>query len=154
MMYDFGLCPNCQGEITLRPFFIPGRPEQEFVWWARCPDCAHLTTRPSKALAEQEDADEWAFMVALKAYLDKMGKAELPFRQPRPSGKPPAKGDCTHDCRTCVHFAHKGEFGMTGAGEAIYCMEKQAFLVDRRARTICNQNKDCADWVPVLEGSE
>lgn len=141
-------CPQCGGEITQKPVFPDGK--ECCIWVGRCAHCGHTVATPGQG-ADSDDVGEC--IAKYKAEERELAIATAEFaKRITPCGEP-ANGDITHRCRTCVHYAHKGGFGLSGSGSAIYCQEHKQFLVDWKARPTRNENDDCPDWAPVIEGA-
>lgn len=138
-------CPTCGGEITQKPVFPEGK--ECCVWVGKCAHCGHTVATPGQGA----DSDDVAECIAkYKAEERELLIATIEFSKRIIPRGVPANGDTTHKCETCVHYAMKGGFGLSGSGEAIYCTEYKQFLIDNRCRLLRNQSNDCEQWCPVI----
>jgi len=148
---QFQDCPTCGAELAMRQMFLPGRPDDQFVWWDRCTNCGGLLIQPSKAIAASDDDRRITaeFAAAIREYEQEERRADADACQhPRPCGKAPT--DDRHRCINCAYVCQKGRPSQGGGvAMGLWCGYRNEFVCDWKGRRVLNPDDDgCPDWFP------
>lgn len=146
-------CPTCGAELALRQMFLPGLPDDQFVWWDRCTNCGRLLIQPSKAIAASDDDRRITaeFGAAIREYEQEEARATYEaIHNPKPCGTVPTDGQ--HRCINCAYVCRKGMTTQAGLAIALWCGYRNEYICDWKGRRVLNPDDDsCPDWFPFEE---